>query len=436
MSKLIVSLPYPSIASAVNSASTAVASNALYTFVLSKDELNDDPSKAKTGTLGLNELPKADATVLVVPARAISWHQIDLPKVPKTRLRAVLDGLLEERLLDDTNEMAFALSPDAQAGRTGHASKTEKGVWVAACDKVWLNQAIQTFDAAGCRITQVVPELWPQNAVIISITGTPEEAWISRADADGVMTLPLHLGDTSGVLQALLAQLPVDTTIGAEPAVVELAETSLLPYTDLKVQLRPLTASLLHSATSIWELAQFEQSLSGDSQGMKNVIRQWQAFWQSPAWRPARWGLVALLCANIVGLNAWAWQQQASLTKKRAQLGVILTQSFPNVKTVVDPGLQMSREMVLLRQATGASSVHNFESMLSAFGNLNNASSGVFIIPTAIEYVASSGSTSVNFKNVKLASTELIAAQEKLKPMGYALSQNGDIAALKVEAAP
>jgi hypothetical protein len=106
------------------------------------------------------------------------------------------------------------------------------------------------------------------------------------------------------------------------------------------------------------------------------------------------------------------------------------------VKTVVDPGLQMSREMVLLRQATGASSVHNFESMLSAFGNLNNASSGVFIIPTAIEYVASSGSTSVNFKNVKLASTELIAAQEKLKPMGYALSQNGDIAALKVQAAP
>jgi hypothetical protein len=74
--------------------------------------------------------------------------------------------------------------------------------------------------------------------------------------------------------------------------------------------------------------------------------------------------------------------------------------------------------------------------MLSAFGNLNNASSGVFIIPTAIEYVASSGSTSVNFKNVKLASTELIAAQEKLKPMGYALSQNGDIAALKVQAAP
>jgi general secretion pathway protein L len=433
MSKLIVSLPYTSLGSTANTASTAVASNTLYAFVLSKDGLNDDPSKVKAGMLGLSELPQADETVLVVPTRAISWHQIDLPKVAKTKLRAVLDGLLEERLLDDTHEVAFALSPDAQGGK---ANKAEKGVWVAVCDKAWLNHAIHTFDAPGYRITQVVPELWPQNATTISITGTPEEAWISRADSEGVMTLPLHLGDTSGTLQTLLAQLPTGTTIGAEPAVVELAEAILLPYTDLKVQLRPQTASLLYSATSLWELAQFEQSLSGDSQGVKSLIRQWQAFWQSPAWRPARWGLVALLCANLVGLNVWAWQQQASLTKKRAQLGSILTQTFPNVKTVVDPGLQMSREMVSLRQATGASSVHNFESILSALASLNTSSSVVFNTPTAIEYAANSSGTSVNFKNVKLATTELIAAQEKFKTLGYALSQNGDSIALKVQAAP
>jgi general secretion pathway protein L len=433
MSKLIVSLPYTSPGNTANTASTGVAGNTLYTFVLSKDGLNDDPSKVKAGILGLSELPQADETVLVVPTRAISWHQIDLPKVPKTRLRAVLDGLLEERLLDDTHEVSFALSPDVQGGKT---NKAEKGVWVAVCDKAWLNQAIKTFDAAGCRITQVVPELWPQNATTISIKGTPEEAWISRADSEGVMTLPLHLGDTSGTLQALLAQLPTGTTIGAEPAVVELAEASLLPYTDLKVQLRPQTASLLYSATSLWELAQFEQSLSGDSQGMKSLIRQWQAFWQSPAWRPARWGLVALLCANLIGLNAWAWQQQAGLTKKRAQLGAILTQTFPNVKTVVDPGLQMSREMVSLRQATGASSVHNFESILSILASLNTSSSVVFNTPTAIEYASNSSGTSASFKNVKLATTELIAAQEKFKTLGYALSQNGDSIALKVQAAP
>jgi general secretion pathway protein L len=200
----------------------------------------------------------------------------------------------------------------------------------------------------------------------------------------------------------------------------------------LKVGLRPYATGLLYSASSLWELAQFEQSLSGDSQGMKNVIRQWQAFWQSPAWRPARWGLVGFLCVNIVGLNAWAWQQQTSLSNKRAQLGTILTQTFPSVKAVVEPALQMSREMTLLRQATGASSVQNFESMLSAFSSSNSTLAGVFTTPTAIEYVA----IGMNLKGIKLVGNDLTTAQAKLKPMGYALTQNGDAANIKLQVKP
>jgi general secretion pathway protein L len=418
MSKLIVSLPYPSPASAISNGGMAMTGSTLYDFVLSKD--------GQAGTLALHELPKADATVLVVPARALSWHQVDLPKVPKARLRAALDGLLEEHLLDDTSAMALALSPDAQA------AKASAGAWVAACDKAWLNSAIRTFDEAGYRVTQVVPEFWPQPEPMICVTGTPEEAWITRADAQGVMTIPLHVGDTSGVLHALLAHLQANTAVGAAPAVAALAEASLSPYPELKVELRPHATSLLHSASSLWELAQFEQSLSGDSQGMKSVIRQWHAFWQSPAWRPARWGLAALLCANIVGLNVWAWQQQASLSNKRAQLGTILTQTFPSVKTVVDPALQMSREMIALRQATGASGVQNFESMLSAFSTSNTTTASVFNAPLAIEYVANG----MNLKNIKLAADDFNTAQAKLKAMGYSLTQNGDSVTLKVQAAP
>lgn len=423
MSKLIVSLPYHG---AVSSVGSAINGNTLYHFLLSKDGQNDrnadGQNRGKTGALSLGELPKADTTVLVVPARALSWHQIDLPKVPKARLRAALDGLLEEHLLDDTNAMALALSPEAQSG------KAVAGTWVAACDKTWLNSAIKAFEASGCRVTQVVPEFWPQNEPMISVTGTPEEAWITRADSQGVMTIPLHAGDTSGILAAFLANFPAMTPIGAEPAVVALAEASL----PNKVEVRQHAAGLLHSASSLWELAQFEQSLSGDSQGMKNVIRHWQSFWQSPAWRPARWGVVALLFANVVGLNAWAWQQQKSLANKRAQLSMIVTQTFPSVKTVVDPTLQMAREMSLLRQSTGASSAQNFESMLSAFSSSNSSSAGVFNTPNAIEYVANG----MNLKGIKLVGNDLTAMQAQLKPMGYSLTQNGEITSIKVQVAP
>jgi general secretion pathway protein L len=409
MSKLIVSLPYPSL---VGNGNTS------YNYVLS----NDAQNRGKSGASTLSELPKADATILVVPARALSWHQVDLPKVPKARLRAALDGLLEEHLLDDTSAMAFALSPGAQTG------KAAAGAWVAACDKIWLNSAVQAFDAAGCRITQVVPEFWPQNEPKIVASGIPEEAWLTRADAQGVMTVPLRAGDTSGALGALLANFPSETPILAEPAVVALAEETL----QHKVVLRQHSEGLLQSATSLWELAQFEQSLSGDSQGVKSVIRQWQNFWQSPAWRPARWGLAALLLANIAGLNVWAWQQQDSLNAKRALMNNMLTQSFPNVKVVVDAPQQMNRELIALRQSTGASTVQNFETMLSSFGSMNSYTDSVYITPTAIEYVANG----INLKGIKLAGNELAVAQAKLKTMGYTLTQNGDTNSMKVQVAP
>jgi general secretion pathway protein L len=374
---------------------------------------------------------------------------VDLPKVPKARLRAALDGLLEERLLDDTHAMAFALSPEAQAG------KAAAGAWVAACDKAWLSNAIQAFDAAGYRVTQVVPEFWPQNEVQSGIrsgigndiqmlvSGTPDEAWLTRADAQGVVTVPLHVGETSGVLGSLLQDLPSDAAVFAEPAVVSMAEQALLR----KVVLRPQAEGLLQSASSPWELAQFEQSLSGDSQGVKSLMRSWQGFWQSPAWRPARWGLAAVLLINIVGLNLWAWQQKASLSAKRSQINTVLTQTFPAVQVVVDAPLQMAREMAALRQSTGASAAQNLESMLSAFSTLNNASNNasnsasnntsnnsiasINIAPTAIEYIADS----VKFKGIKLPENELTAAQAKLKTAGYTLSQTGDTATLKVQVA-
>lgn len=416
MSKLIVTLPYPNMPPLASDHNTTPCK-----YVLS----SDTQKLSKSGVSVLSELPKADATILVMPASALSWHQVSLPKVPKMRLRAALDGLLEERLLDDTSAMAFALSPEAQAVKS---SKIISNAWVAAYDKSWLRSALQALDAAGCRVTQVVPEFWPQNEVSICVTGTAEEAWITRSDVQGVITFPFRGNDTSGVLDALLADLPASMPILAEPAVVALAESCLTH----KVQLRQFDYSLLQSAASRWELAQFEQSLNGDSQGVKNVIRQWQTFWQSPAWRPTRWGLAALLLANIVGLNVWAWQQKNSLNAKRAQMNQLLTQAFPSVKVVVDAPQQMAREMTLLRQAAGASGVQNFESMLYAFSNSNSNLASEFITPSAIEYMANN----TTFKGVNLPPNDAISAQTKLKAMGYVLTFNGDTATVKALATP
>src|SRR3989344_71783 len=81
--------------------------------------------------------------VAVVPARALSWQRVQLPPglalgagQQTPRLRSVLEGLLEDRLLDDASQLHFAIQPDANPGEP---------VWVAVCDRTWLRPRAETL---------------------------------------------------------------------------------------------------------------------------------------------------------------------------------------------------------------------------------------------------------------------------------------------------
>ena len=64
-------------------------------------------------------LPASDEIILGVPSGMLSWHQVTLPQGSMSgavRLRSVLNGLLEDRLLDDPESLHFALEPGARVG--------------------------------------------------------------------------------------------------------------------------------------------------------------------------------------------------------------------------------------------------------------------------------------------------------------------------------
>ena len=63
----------------------------------------------------------AGEVVAVVPHSRLSWLQVTLPPASHgPRLQHVLNGLLEDRLLDDPQQLHLVLSPDGDAvARTG-----------------------------------------------------------------------------------------------------------------------------------------------------------------------------------------------------------------------------------------------------------------------------------------------------------------------------
>lgn len=304
------------------------------------------------GSAPLALLPDAAEVVAVVPARRLSWHRIALPKVNSARLRVALEGLLEERLLEEPQALHFALAPGATPG---------PDVWVAACDRAWLHEALQAFESAGRRVTRVVPEYAPLaegSPPLVHFMGSPDHAWIVRCADDGVQILPL----AASVPAALGMGEGAGQTVTSEPAVAALAEEVL----GVPPKVRHSAQTLVVAARSQWDLAQFDLASTGSTRAARHFAQAWARWATSPAWRPARWGLAALLLVWLLGLNIGAWKERLALQAKRAQVNALLTQTFPKVPLVVDAPVQMEREVAALRQATGALSSPDLEPMLAA----------------------------------------------------------------------
>jgi general secretion pathway protein L len=403
MSALVVVLP-----------SHAVGASTELAYVIT----NDGSTVARHGAAQASLLPAptraGTEVVAIVPASKLSWHLVDLPQgvtARSPRLRAMLEGLLEERLLDEPETLHFALQAQARAGVS---------MWVATCDREWLRGAIQVLEAAGRPASRIVPEFAPQARPALHALGEDTEAaTLVLANSEGVTALPL-----APQALALLPSLPEDTPFFAEPAVAELAEQVL----QHRPALQQSAQRWVLSAQSDWDLAQFDFSSSGRARAFKKLGTAWADVLAAPQWRAARWGAVLLVVINLVGLNAWAWRERSALDAKREAIRNTLTQTFPSVKVIVDAPVQMEREVAALRQAAGATSGRDFEAILGVLATAAPPQRA----PAGVDY--SNGELRV--RGLGLNPDERRALSSALKAYGYAANANGDTLVIAQEVQP
>lgn len=210
---------------------------------------------------------------LVISADRLSLHEVKLPLMPTYRIRAALAGVLEEQLLDDPQDLHFALAPDALA-----AMKADQPFGVMVCNKAWLGAQCDQARRAGQSVSRIVPDL-PQ--------------WQSAG----------------------------------------------------------------------WDLAQFDFKQRSDwAHRVQSAAR---SVLQDPVWRWARVGFLALLVIQLIGINLWAWHERSVLASKRAEIGKILMQAFPETTAVVDAPVQMQRGVALLRSKSAQLGDKDLESQLA-----------------------------------------------------------------------
>ena len=401
----------------VTLAASPAAPATLYDYVLTPDGSTlGESSSAPLALLPL--VGNSGEVVALVPAQQLSWHQVTLPKgalkrsvfreADALRLRAVLEGLLEDRLLDDTAQLHFAIEA---------APRADAPVWVAVCDRAWLRAALQALEQSGHPVSRIVPEFAPDApADVLGVTGEPDQGHLIFAAQGTVVVWPLTAASVA------LLNWPEQSRIVAEPAVAALAE-QLFQRT---VTLQQAPQRRLLAIQSSWDLAQFDLVNSNRARSWKRWSTIFASLLRAPHWRAARLALALLLVVNLAGLNAWAWKEQAVTRAQRQAIRDTLTTTFPKVQVVVDAPLQMAREVAILQQASGMASGADLEALLGVFA----AAAPPGTQAAAVDYSAGE----LRLKGAQLTPEQNATISLQLKGQGYGLTAQGESLVIKQEA--
>lgn len=376
-----------------------------YAYALSPDGL----VLADQGQCAASLLPSADTVIAVLSDTDVSWHRITLPKAPASRLRAALVGVLEEAVLEDVELTHFAVAPGGAAGQP---------TWIAAIDRTWLRAELAALEQSKVFVDRVVPAAWPDEPpsghfaeTDSGDNGAEEGIALTWSHADGVACLRLHGGLPRAVVPL---PAPLGTRWSATPGAAAAAEQWL----GTTVNVMPPAQRLLQAARTLWNLRQFD--LAPRNRGTRALRDTWRRLLR-PEWRPVRYGAAALLVAQVLGLNLWAWQQRAAIADRKQSASALVRATFPRANPMLvqqDPLLAMQRETDALKLAAGRPGDTDFEPMLQA---------------AAMAWPADQGPTdNIRYENGRLTiaaagwgAPQLEQFSSRLRPAGWQVEQAG-----------
>lgn len=317
----------------------------------------DGITASSTGTSPLSMMPLADQIVLVVPPGALSWHEVHLPKLPANKVLIATQALLEEELLQDTDQVHIAFMPGHALGQAGRC-------WVAACDRSWLTQGVRAVESTlGRPVSRLAPLLCPgTTTTVVAMSAGAEPRWFQTSE-HGVFTWPLG--------QTPIQQLPADARCLAEAALA--TQASEVSQNPALWTITTREALLMQALSNDWDLAQHDLQRSAGQQRRDRWRRALEQRLWHPQWRWARRGVVALLAIHLLGFNLYAWMEHSSTQNLRQDMNALLQRSFPQVSLVVDAPAQMRRQVQELATLKGQAPVGELQRLLQFAGQSSGA---------------------------------------------------------------
>jgi general secretion pathway protein L len=290
----------------------------------------------------LETLPALRAVRLIFDARDVTMLRARLPRLPQARLARALPGLLEDQVLQDAQQCVWALD------RVPLPSGEQR---VAVIDRGWFETVLQAFERRRIRVLSA----WPMQAVARPSTGTgwlyamPEGLALCTSSGEGLgwpaaataQARALQAGELHSIARELGS--PIERIQLGDPAWTSAFDAGQAQALD-------------------WPQACSLDLLAGRRAGRQS---SWLDRVDWRAWRPAAALAGLALLIALVGLNL----EWARLAAEERRLSARVQGSFRNMlgenTPMVDPVLQMSRQLALLRLRAGQPDPDGFVSLLA-----------------------------------------------------------------------
>jgi general secretion pathway protein L len=311
--------------------------------------IRPDGTLASEGECLIADLPSAKRTTLVVAASRVLLATATLPSRGARRIRGALAYAIEDQLTSDP-ESVHAIAAGAPRGNRQS---------IAVIEREWLRGLIASFESAG-----VLPESVTVETCLPPIANG-EWTLVLRNDSGFLRTgeaAGMNLdGPFDGSVPAML-RLAIDAARGAGGAPPRIVIRTDSPP-DVHAWARKLGVPC--EAAGPWRLWQCAERrsiefLQGEFvRSNRGLSRLW------PRLRPAAFLAASALAIEVVG----TFCHWGVLRYEKAQLEARMTDqfkaAFPQARAIVDPALQMRRNLHAARTVAGMAQESDFLPLLA-----------------------------------------------------------------------
>ena len=341
---------------------------------------------ARYARLSLDSMPPLKTVKLVFDARDVTLLRVKVPPLPPARLQQALPNIVEDMLLQDAQACALAVGP-----RTGEGDER----LVAAIDRSWLEFVVGAFERRGSKVAAA----WPAQ---LALPVAPRQLSIACVNDGLALRSGVYEGIGWGASQDadFRAEALAEALANAMPAAAEAPEPALTGANEVAVtglpdepaagppsldEGGPLRVAAFVEDPS-WEAParrafqragvefairplplpkQAPLDLLGGRRG--SAAQRWLADIDWRAWRLPTALAAGCVLAWLAGLNLHWAALAAERDDLKAQIERTFRQTFPNAQVIVDPLLQMQRQLSTLRARAGQSGPDDFVPLLARF---------------------------------------------------------------------